>query len=123
MKTWMATLAGMFMPAIALAQTTEGYDTIVEGLGVTARTAGLETSFSLSFVVAQLINVLLSVLGIVFLILVVYAGVMYMTASGDSEKTKKAMSLIVNAIVGLMITLGAYAITTFVFGQLGNIGT
>jgi uncharacterized membrane protein YwzB len=76
------------------------------------------TSANLPALVGSLINVLLSVLGIVFVILMVYAGFLYMTASGEEDKVKKAKKLISQAVIGLIIIVAAYAISNFVFQQL-----
>lgn len=65
-----------------------------------------------------LINVLLGLLGIIFLVLVIYAGFLWMTAGGDEKKVGKAKSILVTAVVGLVILLSAYAISTFVLDQL-----
>ena len=63
----------------------------------------------------NIINIILSLLGIVFIILMIYGGVTYMLARGNEDQTKKAKSLITQAIIGLFIVLAAYAITYFVF--------
>ena len=60
----------------------------------------------------------LSIVGIIFTILMVYAGYIWMTARGEEERTKKAKTLINQAIIGLIITLGAYSITAFVVPKL-----
>jgi len=79
------------------------------------------TTDSISDIVAAVIRALLSLLGIIFIILMIYGGFMWMTASGDDEQVKKALSVIKNAIIGLIIVVGAYAITYFVFtGVIGG---
>jgi len=45
---------------------------------------------------------------------------MWMTAQGNEDKVSKAKDMITQAIIGLAITLGAYAITAFVTGKLSN---
>lgn len=69
-------------------------------------------------IVARVISIFLSLLGVVFLILVLYAGYNWMTASGDESKVEKAQGTIKRAIIGLIITVGAYAIQMLVFGEL-----
>ncbi len=66
----------------------------------------------------NLINVVLSVLGVVLLILVIYAGTLWMTAGGDSGKVDKAKALITNGVIGLILILAALSISTFVFDTL-----
>lgn len=65
--------------------------------------------------VNNIINIVLSLLGIVFIILMIYGGITYMLARGNEDQTKKAKSLITQAIIGLVIVLAAYAITFFIF--------
>ncbi len=80
-------------------------------------TAGLGTD-SLTTIIGRIINVFLSILGVVFLILLVYAGAIWMTAGGDGKKVDKAKGILINAVVGLLITMSAYAISVFVINLL-----
>ncbi len=66
-------------------------------------------------VVINLINTLLGVLGIVFLLLVLYGGFLWMTAGGNDDRASQGRKIIGNGIVGLIIIFLAFAITTFVF--------
>lgn len=68
--------------------------------------------------VAIIIKAFLGLLGIVFLILILIAGWQYFNARGDDEKINKALDTIKNSIIGLIIIIGAYAITYFVFSNL-----
>lgn len=72
------------------------------------------------FLISTIINIVLSFLGVTFLILMVYGGYMWMTAAGDEQKVDKAKDLIKNAIIGLIVVLAAYAISYFVLGELGG---
>ncbi len=78
-----------------------------------ADAAGL-SSRSIFDIIGTLINVVLGLLGIVFLGLVLYAGWLWMTAQGDPKQVDKAKQILINATVGIVITLSAYAITTFI---------
>lgn len=84
-----------------------------------ASTSGLGTD-SLMTIVGRVINVLLSLLGVIFLILMVYAGAIWMTAGGDGKKVDKAKGILINAVVGLLITMSAYAISVFVINLLSD---
>ena len=57
-------------------------------------------------------------LGVIFFLLVVYAGFLWMTASGAEAKVEKAKGILIAAVTGLVIVLAAYAIVNFVFGNL-----
>jgi amino acid transporter len=66
----------------------------------------------------MVIRAALTLLGIIFLVIIVFAGYRWMTASGNEEAIQKAQSSIKRAIIGLVIVMLAYAITAFVFNQL-----
>lgn len=68
--------------------------------------------------IGTLINVFLGLLGIIFLVLIIYAGFLWMTAAGDDGKVKTARSIMTTSVVGLVILLSAYAISSFVIEQL-----
>lgn len=67
---------------------------------------------------AGIIQAALALLGIIFLIIIVFAGYRWMTASGNEEQVKKAQDAIKRGIIGLVIVILAYAIMVFVFTQL-----
>lgn len=66
------------------------------------------------------LGLVLSVLGIIFLGLMLYGGLTWMTAAGDDAKIKKARELITAAVIGLIIVVAAYAVTYFVTTSLGG---
>jgi hypothetical protein len=65
--------------------------------------------------IGRIINILLSVLGIIFLGLSIYGGFIWMNARGESSQIEKAQNIIKNSIIGLVIVLVAYAITNFIY--------
>ncbi len=71
-----------------------------------------------AIIVGRIINVFLSVLGLIFLILTVYAGYLWMTARGNEEIVKKAKETLTNSVIGLILVLVAYSIARFVVGRL-----
>ena len=87
-------------------------------LGTAVSDTDLANAGSLQGVIANGINVLLGFLGILFLILVLYAGFLYLTAQGADEPVKKAKKLLTTSIIGLVIIIAAYAISGYVIGAL-----
>ncbi len=77
---------------------------------------------SLAQIASMIIQAFLGLLGIIFLILLIYAGYNWMTAQGDEDKVEKAKSTITRAIIGLVIITAAYSITYFVFSSLPKDG-
>ncbi|MFW5888705.1 MAG: Mbov_0395 family pilin-like conjugal transfer protein [Patescibacteria group bacterium] len=75
---------------------------------------------SINPIIQTVIQVALSFLGVIFLILMIYGGFLWMTASGNEEKVSKARKILTAAIIGLIIVIGAYAITALVMSRLGG---
>ena len=55
--------------------------------------------------------------GIVCVIVIVIAGVMYVTSDGDPSNIKRAKNAILGAVSGLIVVIMAFAITQFVLGR------
>lgn len=72
------------------------------------------TDVTLAAQIGQIVQTAMSFLGVIFTILLVYAGFIWMTARGDEERVKKARSIIIAAVIGLIIVLAAYSISYFV---------
>ncbi len=89
-------------------------DEVNEGAGLGGDASSLTTT------IGSLIAVLLGFLGVIFLILIIYAGLLWMTAAGNEDNVKKAKSILLNSVIGLVILLSAYAISSFVIDQLGT---
>lgn len=78
------------------------------------------TETSLNQIIGTLIQTLLSLLGVIFLLLIIYGGITWMTAEGDESKVEKAQKIIRNATIGLIIIISAYAISYFVINALSQ---
>lgn len=87
------------------------------GLGATAGAAGLQRE-SVPTLVGNVVGTALSMIGVLFFVLMVYGGLLWMTSRGNEEQTRKAKDTIVAATIGIIVVLSAYAITTFVFSTI-----
>ena len=65
-------------------------------------------------VFGRITNVILLIVGIVSVIMLIYGGLRYILSGGDSKKVTDAKNTILYAIIGLIISLLAYAIVNFV---------
>jgi len=109
-----ALAAGTMIPAITMAQGLTAND-----LGVNAIQDDIKLgSGDVRQTAARIINVALGFLGIIAVVIVLVGGFKYMVSGGNEEKTTEAKNLIVAGIIGLAIILSAWAITSFVIGQL-----
>ncbi len=89
------------------------------GIKSTAKSTGHEEMeiFSpgkLPGAIGSIIGAILSFIGVIFLLLTIYGGFLWMTAAGNQEKIGKAKEILTGAIVGLVIVVAAYAITAFI---------
>ncbi|MBI5077643.1 hypothetical protein HZB94_04665 [Candidatus Falkowbacteria bacterium] len=88
-----------------------------KGMGQTEGDDGAPKA-NFATIIGQVIKVILAILGIIFLILIVYAGILWMTAAGEKEDIDKAQRMITQGVIGLAITLAAYTISYFVVENL-----
>lgn len=77
-----------------------------QGAGFSAKSANDPLSF-----ITTIIKVALSLLGVIFLVLTVYGGYLWMTAAGNEKQVEKAKDTLKAGVIGLAITLSAYIIS------------
>ncbi len=70
------------------------------------------------FIGTYIIAPILALIGVIFLLLMLYAGLLWMTAAGNSDQVKKAREIMVNSVIGLVIVTAAYALTAAIFNAL-----
>lgn len=70
--------------------------------------------------IGKIIGSGLAFIGLIFFILMIYGGFIWMLARGNEQEVTKAKNLIMSAIIGLIIVLGAYAITYYIGDVLTN---
>lgn len=110
----------VFFPSQALA--VGNLNSNKTNLSGAAQPAGY-TEGDIGNITGQIINTALQLVGIIFLALMVYAGYLWMTAQGDESQIEKAKKIVTSAIIGLVLTMSAYAITALVTKKLGNAGS
>jgi hypothetical protein len=109
------------LPAIAIAQSAFAQSQDTYGLKTAAKEAGFnEKPQTPRIIIGKIINYALTFVGVIFLVLTIYAGFLWMTAGGNEETVKKAKKWLVNSVVGLAIVLAAYSITNFILLQFIN---
>lgn len=79
---------------------------------------GLSADKDVREVIATVIKVSLGFLGTIALVLIVYAGFLWMTAAGKEDQVTTAKNIMYYAVIGLAIILAAFSITTFVVTKL-----
>lgn len=122
----LGTLLPLALPVVALAD----YATDPAGSsGLTSTaTSGfgdtIVTQSSLStFIGFNILQPIFGLVGLAFLCLMVYAGALWMTARGESKQLTKAKDIFTTAVIGSVIILASYTLTTAVFSAIstGNV--
>ena len=67
--------------------------------------------------IKTVINVLLFIVGSISVIMIIVGGIRYVLSNGDSSQIKSAKDAIMYAVIGLIVSLLAYAIVNFVVTQ------
>jgi len=98
--------------------TTDAQDDMVSHELVFTEKAGFNLGIGLGELANYIISAFLGLLAIIFIILIIIGGYGWMMAGGDEGKVTTAKERIRQAIIGLIITVSAYAITYFVFNAL-----
>lgn len=76
------------------------------------------TAQPLPQLIGRIIGVVLTLLGVILVVLIIYAGFLWMTAQGEEAKVKKAKEIMSNAVIGMVLIFAAYSISSFVITKL-----
>jgi hypothetical protein len=76
-----------------------------------AEQAGLYNGQSLPNRIIGIINIALTLVGLLFLVMIIISGFQWMTSGGNEELISKAKKRLIGAIIGLAIVLGAWIIS------------
>lgn len=115
-KITLLTLLILGLPIVVFgADDPYGIETTAKVSNLPQEVAGANSTFA---IVGKIVGVGLSLVGIVFFGLTLFAGIYWMTARGDSSRVDKAKDTLESAIIGLIIVMAAYAIVNFVFTNL-----
>lgn len=71
-------------------------------------------------IVTTVINTMLFIVGILAVIMIIYAGIRYTTAHGDKGQVENAKNTLMYSIVGLVVAIIAYAVVNWVVGLFGD---
>lgn len=73
---------------------------------------------SLSSAIGRILQSLLAFIGTLILVVVIYAGFLWATSSGNEEKIKRAKGMLVNGVIGLIIIVTSAYLVGFVVDLL-----
>ncbi|HEU5005091.1 MAG TPA: pilin [Candidatus Saccharimonadales bacterium] len=120
--------APVLAPAVSYAQSTQqqtingnlcaGSNFNLSGTASPGATSDCTTdSNSLSGKIKTILNVFSALIGIVAVVMIIYAGFRYVTSAGSEGGVKTAKNAIIYAIIGLVIVAIAQVIVHFVISQ------
>ncbi|PIR03718.1 MAG: hypothetical protein COV59_04575 [Candidatus Magasanikbacteria bacterium CG11_big_fil_rev_8_21_14_0_20_39_34] len=110
-------LALLCAPSMTFAYNLGDSGTLFRNLG---SKTGIQQDAQIEDIVGAAIRTALTLVGLVFLVLMVYAGYLWMTARGEDSQVEKARKIVYASIIGLVIVMSAYAITVLVTSRLGT---
>jgi hypothetical protein len=91
----------------------QGMGATTDGVGAAfGQTTGTPTD--LSTIIALIIKSFLGLLGVIFVVLMVWAGFKWMTSQGNESTVTEAKSMLRAATIGLIIILMSYSVATYV---------
>lgn len=105
---------GFFAVDAAFAQSTD-----VFGLEAVDQNIALGNS-DIRVIVMRIIRAALGLLGIIALVIILYAGYTIMTSGGQEDKISSGKKILINGIIGLAIILSAFSIVSFILNRLSD---
>lgn len=102
-----ASAAMLVLPAVALAQFSVG-----------SAPGGVPSQTNANELLVTIINWLLTILASLSILMIVVAGIMYITSQGDEGRVDKAKGWLTYSIVGLVVALLGYVIVASVANAL-----
>lgn len=112
----LAIISLLVVPLIAANAQTDPFGTniVTNGVGNTLSQNDPRT------IIARIINIALSFLGIIALGIILMGGFKWMTAAGNDQKTEEAKKLIGAGVIGLAIILASWGLASWLIGTLNN---
>lgn len=95
-------------------------------LAIDANSTGLDTTAKIGYggnlpaitsptlAIGKVVGAALAFLGVVFFVLMIYGGYLWMFSMGNEQTVTKAKDVVIAAAIGLIIILMAYVITSFI---------
>ncbi|OGM00674.1 hypothetical protein A2480_01040 [Candidatus Uhrbacteria bacterium RIFOXYC2_FULL_47_19] len=84
----------------------------------TGRESGVGRISGLGTLTGSVMGQAIGMIGVLFFLLMLYAGALWMTAGGVEEKISKAKSIMSGAVIGLVLVFAAYYLLDFILGAI-----
>ena len=87
------------------------------GRGFTGDTSIAKEPAALPLTIFRIVRTLLSIIGTILLVIVLYGGWLWYSAGGSPDKVTDAKKTLFRALIGMIIISMSYAIITFIFQE------
>lgn len=115
-------ISGLIFAPVTYAQKNDVTKSIQDQIKASGKSSGLAaadgSAIDPRLAAASIIQLLLQVLGIIFVALIFTAGFWLVTAKGEESKIEKAHTTMQAAVIGLIIIMMSYSITWFVGNKI-----
>ena len=98
--------------------TTSAVDSVNPLANLKGATPDLLQKGNIYQVTGQVVQGVLGFIGVLFIVMIIYGGFVWMTAGGDSGKVQKAKDTIIKATIGIVIILSSYIIVFYIISKL-----
>jgi hypothetical protein len=121
LKTIILTLVfGLFASLLLFNNSALAYqDSVGDGIRIVDNYSEL-TNEDPRFITGRFIMIALSFLGIIAVIVIIYAGFQWMTSGGNQERVASSKKMLIAGLIGLLIILLSLAITRWLIFSVAN---
>jgi lysylphosphatidylglycerol synthetase-like protein (DUF2156 family) len=81
---------------------------------------GLPNDTSVSSFILKIINIALTVAGLIAVLFLIIGGFRYITSAGNEETAEQAKKIIINAIIGIVVIILSFVIVRVISNALVN---
>lgn len=92
-----------------------------DNIGAVEEATGGESD--LKGILKTLLNYALTFLGFVMVVMVIYAGVLYITAAGNEDNVGKAKKILLYCVIGVVLIFISYAFVNTILGAASDTST
>lgn len=89
----------------------DGLSNVQSGVTKTKDAAG---GLSMQTVISTVIGTMLFIVGLLAVVMLIYGGIRYVTSHGDKAQVTAAKETIMYAVVGLVVTIAAFAVVQWI---------
>ncbi|HET7640351.1 MAG TPA: pilin [Ktedonobacteraceae bacterium] len=108
-------LIAVQVPGLVAAADNTAKQQVCDGIGAVSNGDSCTTGGgTLNDIIAVVVNLLSAIIGVIAVIMLIFAGYRYITSGGDSSKVTSAKNTLVYALIGLVVVAMSQFIVKFV---------